>query len=209
MATESSTAAANRPRPWLLGLLGLAIAAFVLSRMFSGGTNPAAVPSTPATRTAPGKVSGPVDVKDLDIRIESLAQKAPPLGEGNRNPFRFAPPPAPPPPPVTAQTQRPSRVDPMLSNGGVPPPPPEPRVADTVKFIGIVETARGKIGAFSIWDPQLRECRGVPSPAREGEVIDGRYRVVRLGIESAVVEFVDGRGRSTLPLNGQACVVKQ
>jgi hypothetical protein len=90
----------------------------------------------------------------------------------------------------------------------VPTPPPVPRIGETVKFIGVMETSKGKIGAFSIWDPQTRECRGVPSPGKEGDVIEGRYRVVRLGIESAVLEHLDGRGRDTLPLNGQACVTK-
>jgi hypothetical protein len=31
---------------------------------------------------------------------------------------------------------------------------------------------------------------------------------VRIGIESAVLEYLDGRGRETLALNGQACVSK-
>ena len=80
---------------------------------------------------------------------------------------------------------------------GPPPPPPI-----TIKFIGIVETARGKVGAFT-------DCRAT-FPGREGEVIEGRYRVVRIGIESAIVEYTDGRGRTTLPLNGQAqaCIGK-
>ena len=107
--------------------------------------------------------------------------------------------------PPQAQKQAPIISTPP---GPVEPPGP-PRIGDTVKFIGIVETARGKIGAFSIWDPQTRECRGVPSPGREGDVIEGRYRVVRLGIESAVLTYLDGKGQATLPLNGQACVVKQ
>jgi hypothetical protein len=89
-----------------------------------------------------------------------------------------------------------------------PGPPPPPPINETVKFIGVVETERGKIGAFSIWDPQTRECRGVPSAVREGELIDGRFRVVKLQIESAIVVTLDGKRREILPLNGQACVVK-
>jgi hypothetical protein len=69
-----------------------------------------------------------------------------------------------------------------------------------IKFIGIIDTGREKIGAFS-------DCRYTFS-GREGEVIEGRFRVVRIGVESAVLEYTDGRGRTTLPLNGQACVGK-
>ena len=40
------------------------------------------------------------------------------------------------------------------------------------------------------------------------DVGEGRYRVVKIGIESADLEYLDGKGRSTLPLNGSACVGK-
>ena len=36
----------------------------------------------------------------------------------------------------------------------------------------------------------------------EGDVLDGRYRIVRIGIESIVMEYVDGKGRQTIPLRG-------
>jgi hypothetical protein len=207
MATETSVPASNRPRPWLLILLALTVAAYAVSRIFSGPSAPAPVPTTSGTRPGRGAANGPVDPKELDVRVESLNQKPPPLGEGDRNPFRFQPKPPPEPPPgaYTAPVTKP--VEPVVPP--TPPPPEVPRIGDTVKFIGVVETARGKIGAFSIWDPQTRECRGVPTPGREGDVIEGRYRVVRLGIESAVLTYLDGKGQATLPLNGQACVVKQ
>jgi hypothetical protein len=86
---------------------------------------------------------------------------------------------------------------------GPPQPPPDPGptpIGNLVKFIGIVETPNGRIGAFS-------DCRYTFS-GREGEIMEGRFRVVRIGVESAVLEYVDGRGRATLPLNGQACVGK-
>jgi hypothetical protein len=89
----------------------------------------------------------------------------------------------------------------------VPPPPPVPTgpppptpIGNLIKFIGIVETRGGRIGAFS-------DCRYTFS-GRDGEVIEGRFRVVKIQVESAIVEYVDGQGRTTLPLNGQACVGK-
>ena len=207
MATDTSAPASNRPRPWLLALLAFAVVAYAVSLIFSGPSAPTPVPTTSGTRPGRGAANGPVDPKELDVRVESLNQKPPPLGKGDRNPFRFQPKPPPEPPPGAYKP--PVMTKPLDAGPPLPPPPPElPRIGDTVKFIGIVETAKGKIGAFSIWDAQTRECRGVPSPGREGDVIEGRYRVVRLGIESAVLEYLDGKGRATLPLNGQACVVK-
>ena len=37
---------------------------------------------------------------------------------------------------------------------------------------------------------------------REGDIIEGRYRVVRIGEESVQMEYVDGRGRQTIRLSG-------
>ena len=37
---------------------------------------------------------------------------------------------------------------------------------------------------------------------REGEIIDGPYRIVRIGEESIEMEYVDGRGRQTIRLSG-------
>ena len=194
MATEIAAPASNRPRPWLLGLLFLAIVGFVVSRMFSGEPAPAAVPSKQAQRPGPGAArNGHIEAKDLDVRIESLSQKNAQPGENPRNIFVFAPPKPVEPPagsfkPPTPKPVEDTRVDPPK-----PPPPSVPAIGETVKFIGVMETARGKVGAFSIWDNQTRECRGVPMPGKEGDVIEGRYRVVRIQIESAVLEYLDGK----------------
>jgi len=208
MATEPSQAASNRPRPWLVGLLLITATVYVVMRIFSGPTAAPGVPTTPG-RTPQGRVAanGHVEPKDLDVRVETLKEQPPPLEPPKRNIFRFEPT-APPPPPPGSFPSKPVPAEPVVVPPPPGPPPGPPPIRDTVKFIGVVETARGKIGAFSIWDPLARECRGVPTAAREGEVIDGRYRVVRLGIESATLTYLDGKGQDTLPINGQACVVK-
>jgi hypothetical protein len=37
---------------------------------------------------------------------------------------------------------------------------------------------------------------------REGDIIDGRYRIVRIGVESVDMTYVDGRGARRIPLSG-------
>jgi hypothetical protein len=37
---------------------------------------------------------------------------------------------------------------------------------------------------------------------KEGDVIDGRYRIVRIGVESIELTYLDGRGRQTIRLSG-------
>jgi hypothetical protein len=196
MATETYAGASRRPRPWLLVLLGVVVAAFLLSRMFSGRTVTPGVTSTGSRPPANAKMER-IDPSELDVKIEALKQAPAAPGEGDRNPFRFQPKPPPAPPPLPpGQRTPPVPVQPPESIG---PPPPTP-IGNLIKFIGIVDTGKGKIGAFS-------DCRYTFS-GREGEVIEGRFRVVRIGVESAIVEYADGRGRTTLPLNGQGCVGK-
>ena len=38
---------------------------------------------------------------------------------------------------------------------------------------------------------------------KEGDIIDGRYRILKIGTESIEMAYVDGRGRQTIRLTGQ------
>ena len=203
MATETASTAGGRPNPILLAALAVAVIAFAYMK-FSGPAVPTSV-QTPAGRTRAAANGEQVKPADLDVRVEDLKRPAPAIGEG-RNIFRFPPPPAPPMPPEQSRPNVPVAPTPMV-NLEPPKPVGPPPISNFIKFIGIAETASGKIGAFSTWDPQTRECKAT-FPGREGEVVEGRYRVVRIGIESAQLEYLDGTGRTTLPLNGQACVSK-
>ena len=66
-----------------------------------------------------------------------------------------------------------------------------------MKFIGIVD-ARGGAGRLAV----LSDGRAVYY-GREGETIEGRYRIIRIGMESAEIAYADGRGRQTVRLTGQ------
>jgi hypothetical protein len=58
-----------------------------------------------------------------------------------------------------------------------------------------MEQGKTKVAIFS-------DGRGVPVYAREGELVLGQYRVVRIQIESVVMEYADGKGRQTIPMRG-------
>ena len=73
-------------------------------------------------------------------------------------------------------------------------PPPPPPIA--LKFIGTVEQAPSRLKLAV-----LSDGRNV-FYGKEGEVIEGRYRIVRIGAESIEMVYVDGRGRQTLRLSG-------
>ena len=44
--------------------------------------------------------------------------------------------------------------------------------------------------------------KGMPMYAGEGETVLGQYRVVKIGEESATLEYLDGRGKQIIPMRG-------
>jgi len=140
-------------------------------------------------RTAAGKppMTAP------DVHLEALEEEWPKPGEVERNLFRFKTKPAPPP---SAPVERlPTAATPPV---GPPPPPPVPPIA--LKFITLIE--RPDRGGEKI--ALLSDGRGGPSIfGKEGDVIEGRYRIVRIGAESIEVAYLDGHGRQTIRLTGQ------
>jgi hypothetical protein len=197
MASESAARASGRPHPALLVALAAAVALLVVWWMPGKSAAPAPVPSNSRVQARPG--AAPPPAGDLNVRLDALKQPRPADDGGNRNPFRFYTPPPPPPSPPAAE--RPPALPTPQPEGptvpaGPPPPPPIP-----LKYIGLLEVpGQGKVAAFS-------DCR-TTMRAREGEIIGGQYRLVRIGVESVVLEYVDGRGRTTVRQSGQECVGK-
>jgi hypothetical protein len=76
---------------------------------------------------------------------------------------------------------------------GPPPPPPIP-----LRFIGLVD-APSQAGRVAI----LSDGRGNVFYGKEGDIIEGRYRLLRVGPDAAEISFTDGRGRQTIRLSGQ------
>ena len=195
METEGSSRPAGRPRPWLVVAL-VAVAGLALMSWLMPGKSAAPVASSSNPRT-PARTKGveSIDPAELDVHLEALKRVGPATAASDRNPFRFYVKPAPPPP---APAPRAVDTKPALPpEPSVPPgPPPIP-----LKYIGFFEQRGGvKIAAFS-------DCR-MTMRGREGEIIAGQYRLVRIGVESVVMEYVDGRGRTTIRQSGQECVGK-
>lgn len=201
METESPSTPrpANRPRPWLLVLLGVALVVLIAMRL--GGSATQDSPSSNAARPAQRAQADAADKLDpaaLDVKLESLTAAKPGTADSDRNPFRFQPKPPPPPPPAPKPVPRPEELP-----GYVPPPPPPPPEPEIpLKYIGIVEDPKQnlKLAAFT-------DCKFIYR-GQEGKIIAGQYRLVKIGVESVVIEFVDGRGRKTLRMSGQDCQVK-
>ena len=171
----------------LLGAL-LVVLAAVIYRVWAASSEPALqapgvtgqTPSSPS-RTAP-VVPAP------DVRLASLQAGRPKLGPEQRNLFRFKPK-APPPPSPGAGGQLPGAAS------GPPGPVPPPPIA--LKFIGTLDSPGQKVRLAVLSDGRDVFQGG------EGQVIEGRYKIVRIGVESLEISYSDGRGRQTIPLSGR------
>ncbi|MEW6323228.1 MAG: hypothetical protein AB1635_19335 [Acidobacteriota bacterium] len=127
-----------------------------------------------------------------ELRLSALERpRESPDSEG-RNPFRFGSRPAAAPPPRSTVPQAPAAEAPV--SRAPAGPPPAPPIA--LKFIGLVERSDGMRVAV------LSDGR-VTLHGTEGAIIDGRYRILKIGLESIEVAYLDGRGRQTIRLTGQ------
>jgi hypothetical protein len=195
METEASTRPSNRPRPWLLVALAVVVAVALILWLPGKSATPGPTSSNPRA-TSRTKTADNVQPGDLEVRLESLNAPRPDAESSERNPFRFYVKPPPPPPPPPKQVVQPT--PPPIDTG--PPPPPAPP-AITLKYIGLLDVGAGeKVAVFS-------DCRSTMR-GKEGEIIAGQYRLVKIGTESVVMEYVDGRGRQTIRQSGQECVGK-
>ena len=195
MATDVPSPSAGTARPWLFVLLGLAVIAFAVMQFGGGAADRPPVASQEPRRTRTPAQAPALDPSGLDVRLEALEAPRPEPAGDERNPFRFRPRAASRP----AAPERSGPEPPQVQVEPVRPPPPPAAPPIPLKFIGVVEAPGvGKLAALS-------DCR-FTFRGREGDVIDGRYRLVRIGVESVVVEHVDGTGRTTIRLSGQECV---
>jgi hypothetical protein len=138
---------------------------------------------------------------DPTLRLDLLAQLQRAKFEGNmRSLFEFS---QAPPPPLTAKD--PGRIIPGALRAGVPfgpqplqpppkPPPPPPPPPIPLKFYGFVNPARPDIkSAFFLDGEEILV-------ASEGQTIRNRYRIVHIGVNSAVVEDTQYKNQQTLKL---------
>ncbi|MDQ3071498.1 MAG: hypothetical protein M3R55_17435 [Acidobacteriota bacterium] len=89
----------------------------------------------------------------------------------------------------SVQAPLPQLVQPM-EPAGPPPTAPIP-----LRYVGYLESPQtGRLAALS-------DGRYVYH-GREGQVIEGQWRIVKIGVESVVIERADGTGRQTLRLTG-------
>jgi len=183
--------AVDRRALWIGATLIVAVVAVMAVRSMTD--EPAARPTgaaTAASGAAAKSASQPLPAT-ADVRLEALTRARGEPADGGRNPFRYQPKPPPPPPPGARVPALSTETPLPIVPAGPPPPPPI-----ALKFIGLVEKADGT--RIAVLSDGRRTHSGV-----EGQEIDGRYRILKIGNESIDMVYIDGRGRQTIRLTGQ------
>jgi hypothetical protein len=192
--TPPATPAPQQPRTALLVILGVAVTALVAYWLWPATSSSAGGPSNQQRSPQGQAAQAGGSMAPADVRLDALKNPSPEPSDAQRNPFRFQPKAPPPSGPAGSMTPN-GRGSVVQPPSGPPPPPPIPPIP--LKFIGTLEgRGPGKVAVFS-------DNRGTPVYGREGDIILGQYRIVRIGVESVVMEYADGRGRQMIPLRGQ------
>ena len=197
--SSSSTATAARPTP----------------PPAPGGRGPRA-PARKTTKSANNRLSvqefrptlkpkDPIDPSRVDptLRLDILARLRNVKADGgSRSLFEFGT-----AAPVAAAKELPkvAPINPLqsaMTTGPVkpppptPPPPPPPPPPIPLKFYGYTNTQRQTAGpkrAFFLEGEDI-------FVAGEGDVVKNRYKIIRIGVNSAVVEDTTNKNQQTLPL---------
>jgi hypothetical protein len=191
----------------LLGaLIVVAIAAFVYQS--TGVPSPTAPPpvasNTGATTTRTPATAGKPGLPE-PVKLGAL-ETVPAEPEAGRNLFRFgskpAPPAPPPPPPMPAPVVQP----PPQPTG--PPPIPLKALGRQVLPVPVGKTVDPVTGR-EVQQVENRTFATLKDPATgrvftasEGQVVDGRYKVVKIGLQSVEMTYLDGTGRKLIQYGG-------
>ncbi len=181
-----------RTRRQALVLAVVVVVAAVVAGGRIGDSEPAGTRGTTAAGRQASAARQSATPLVADVRLEVLKSPRALLEGTERDLFRFkAPPPRPAAPEPPPRAMPPPTAPPMPQ--GPPPPPPI-----ALKFIGLVEGA-SQVARVAV----LTDSRGSVFYGKEGDIIDGRYRVLRITPGSAELAYVDGQGRQLLRLSGQ------
>jgi hypothetical protein len=174
---------------WMIALLVLALLVGIYNFVDFGSSSAASSPATASTGTQPKKI-GVVQVADntLDprLRTDILAASQSKKYEAGRNIFRMEEAPIPT---VTGSVRQ------QAKNMGPPPPPtptptpPPPQIP--LKFYGFASKPNEPKKVFLDDDGEV-------FVAKQGEIVERRYKVVQINNTSVIIEDALNSNRQTI-----------
>jgi hypothetical protein len=189
--------ATERQRQLLLAALAILLVIVVYRQW----PDTAPVSAPPSNRQGAAGTSGvardragkaPAPAQTTDVHLEALTAERPKPEPTERNLFRFREK-RQPPPPASGGTAPP----PVVNSEPTGPPPPPPLAPINLKCFGVISKSSG--------GPKIVTCtdgNGPPESVAEGQIVLGRYRILKIGEESIEVAYADGRGRQTIRITG-------
>jgi hypothetical protein len=165
----------------------------IAGRGQTGEWHPVLHSKRPEDRPDTSKID-PILHLDILAKLQNVA-----FSGGGRNPFKFGPPPGKPAEPLKGPEPKIPLPPPVAEVKVTPPPaapPPPPPIA--LKYYGFSSPpgVGGKTAFFLDGEDIL--------VAKEGETVKRRYRVVRIGVNSVVMEDTDSKRQQTIPLTEEA-----
>jgi hypothetical protein len=144
------------------------------------------------------KVPDGVDISRIDpsLKLDLMAKlQETPLEGGERSLFEFGAEPRPPLPHVDPVKRKPLSTVPVTPVAVTPATPSKPVVPPIpLKFYGYVKESDGPSRRAFFLDGDDIVVAG------ENDTIRNRYKVIRIGVNSAVVEDITSKNQQTLPL---------
>jgi hypothetical protein len=141
-----------------------------------------------------------MDISRVDpmLKLDLLAKvRQVSVEGGSRSLFEFYTPPPPPPPKVAAIKPASPKTDLRPTEPPKPPPPPPPPPIP-LKFYGYSGALRSTVRrAFFLDGEDIVQ-------AGENETIRNRYKILRIGVNSAIVEDTVSKNQQTLPMADEA-----
>jgi hypothetical protein len=182
---------AERGRQLLIAVVALLLAAVVYQAWPTPSAAPAATSDSSGARRSATREAAVPAAPGPGVHLEALSQDRPTTERAERDLFRFKPKP-PPPAPLRV-------VAPGVSAGPAPDGPSQPPTLPPIplKFIGIVD-----VPGQSKQIAALTDSKGGVFHGMEGETVEGRYKILKIGVESIEMSYIDGRGRQTIRLTG-------
>jgi hypothetical protein len=140
---------------------------------------------------------------DPTLKLDLMATvRQVPVEGGSRSLFEFYTPPPPPPasvpkpPPIVPKTLTEAELKAAELKKGPPTPPPPPPIP--LKFYGLSGAMRSTVRrAFFLDGEDIVQ-------AGENETIRNRYKIIRIGVNSAVVEDLVAKNQQTLQMVEEA-----
>ncbi len=171
-----------------LGVLLVLLVVVVIYQMRNFGGAPGGAGNPAQARRESSRVATARDRASAvpELKLSALhalaAMPAPTVG---RNPFREKP---------VAPPVLPGRLAPgtVVAPPGPPPPLPPPPI--TLRLVAIVRGAGRPLVGLATEDN-----RDV-FYGREGDIVEGRYRIIKVNVESIDISYVDGRGQRRIGL---------